>query len=94
MGRKGGKKSVRSKNLKRRLKETKTWADVESLFEKVVVESMNSKSPSVRRKAAKDFGEFVKPKKREVKNEGEQKLTVEIIYGNPVKPDAKNHPNS
>jgi hypothetical protein len=94
MGRKGGKKSVRSRSLKRQLRETKTWADVESLFEKVVVESINSRSPTVRRKAAKDFGEFIKPKKREVHKEGEEKVTVNIIYGQPTEANAKNHPTS
>jgi hypothetical protein len=72
-GRKGGKKG--SKRLKTKLKEAGKWEDVEGLFEKIVVESMNSKSPSVRRRAAKDFGEFIKPKKRE--QSGNVKYTFE-----------------
>ena len=79
-GRKGGRNKKGKRHFKSKLRQTNSWEDAEKLFEGIVVQSMTSTSPTVRRKAAKDFGDFIKPKKRE--QTGELNHNVKVVFEN------------
>jgi hypothetical protein len=89
---KKGKKHRRT-IVKQKIEEALGWDNAEAQLEKVMMEALHSKSKKDRVAAARYFAEFIKPKKREIqKDYDEDRLIVNVIYGNPTEANAKNHP--
>ena len=64
--------------IQNKLKEMANWEDAEKAFEKIVMEMLTSKNKKTKENAAKVFGEYIKPKKRENINEFKGNIVLEI----------------